>query len=175
MGIKSIVKRAAGGAGNAVAKLASLSPQQLAEVDERRQRYLSEMPSADDAAAVELTSRLIAAAGVEIYNAYLPQIDTMYVPIDATIEFDGRAFDAERNERYMRISKWVSDPEENSIEKLVNVYEALSTEFCNIALVFHRGRKSFLSGWTGKSSSLSLRPFRSGNSAGHGTDGLPSS
>ena len=61
MGIKSIAKRAAGKAGNAVAKLSALSPEQLREVDDRRQRYLSEMPSSDDANAVELTSRLIAA------------------------------------------------------------------------------------------------------------------
>ena len=87
MGIKSIAQKAAGKAGKAVAKLSSLSPEQLREVNERRQRYLSEMPSADDATAVELTSRLIAAAGVEIYNAYLPQIAGMYVPVEADAEY----------------------------------------------------------------------------------------
>lgn len=141
MGIKSIAKRAAGKAGNAVAKLSALSPEQLREVDDRRQRYLSEMPSADDATAVELTSRLIAAAGVEIYNAYLPQIAGMYVPVVADAEYDGAAFDARYNARFLNVTKWVSDPEENSLEKLVNVYEVLSSEECNIALVFHRGRR----------------------------------
>lgn len=141
MGIKSIAQKAAGKAGNAVAKLSSLSPEQLREVDERRQRYLSEMPSADDATAVELTSRLIAAAGVEIYNAYLPQIAGMYVPVEANAEYGGSAFDARYNARFLNVTKWVSDPEENSLEKLVNVYEVLSSETCNIALVFHRGRE----------------------------------
>lgn len=141
MGIKSIAKRAAGKAGNAVAKLSALSPEQLREVDDRRQRYLSEMPSSDDANAVELTSRLIAAAGVEIYNAYLPQIAGMYVPVVADAEYDGADFDARYNVRFLNVTKWVSDPEENSLEKLVNVYEVLSWEECNIALVFHRGRR----------------------------------
>ncbi len=141
MGIKSIAKRAAGKAGNAVAKLSALSPEQLREVDDRRQRYLSEMPSSDDANAVELTSRLIAAAGVEIYNAYLPQIAGMYVPVVADAEYDGTDFDARYNARFLNVTKWVSDPEENSLEKLVNVYEVLSSEECNIALVFHRGRR----------------------------------
>jgi hypothetical protein len=141
MGIKSIAKRAAGKAGNAVAKLSALSPEQLREVDDRRQRYLSEMPSSDDANAVELTSRLIAAAGVEIYNAYLPQIAGMYVPVVADAEYDGADFDARYNVRFLNVTKWVSDPEENSLEKLVNVYEVLSSEECNIALVFHRGRR----------------------------------
>ena len=140
MGIKSIAKRAAGKAGNAVAKLSSLSPEQLREVDELRQRYLSEMPSADDATAVELTSRLIAAAGVEIYNAYLPQIAGMYVPVEADAEYEGASFNARYNARFLNVTKWVSDPDENSLEKLVNVYEVLSSEECNIALVFHRGR-----------------------------------
>lgn len=140
MGIKSIVKRASGKAGDAVAKLSSLSPEQLREIDEKRQRYLSEMPSADDASAVELTSRLIAAAGIEIYNAYLPQVSSVYVPIIETAEYEGRPFDDQRNVRFLNITKWVSDPEENSIEKLVNVYETLSSAACNIALVFHRGR-----------------------------------
>ena len=142
MGIKSIAKRVAGKAGNAVAKLSSLSPEQLREVDERRQRYLSEMPSVDDATATELTSRLIAAAGVEIYNAYLPQMADMYVPVRADAEYGGADFDARYNVRFLDVTKWVSDPDENSLEKLVNVYEVLSSEECNIALVFHRGRKS---------------------------------
>ena len=140
MGIKSIAKRAAGKAGNAVAKLSTLSPEQLREVDARRQRYLSEMPPADDATAVELTSRLIAAAGVEIYSAYLPQIAGMYVPVQADAEYEGSSFNARYNARFLNVTKWVSDPDENGLEKLVNVYEVLSSEECNIALVFHRGR-----------------------------------
>jgi hypothetical protein len=142
MGIGSIVRRAAGRAGDGVAKLSSLSPDQIRDVDERRRSYLRDMPSGDDAAATELTNRLIAAAGIEIYNAYLPQIGSMYAPIEPTMDYDGRSFDVSCNLRHLNITKWVSDPEENSIEKLVNVYEVLSSAACNIALVFHRGRRS---------------------------------
>ena len=139
MGIKSLVKKAAGKAGNAVSKLSSLSPDQLEKIEDAREKYLGEMPSADDPVANELTSRLIAAAGIEIYSAYLPQIDKVYVPAESATEY-GRPFDAAHNERFINIAKWVSDPEENSLEKLVNVYNALSNERCNIALVFHRTR-----------------------------------
>lgn len=139
MGIKSLVKKAAGKAGNAVSKLSSLSPDQLEKIEDAREKYLGEMPSADDPVANELTSRLIAAAGIEIYSAYLPQIDKAYVPAESATEY-GRPFDAAHNERFINITKWVSDPEENSLEKLVNVYDVLSNERCNIALVFHRTR-----------------------------------
>ena len=44
MGIKSIVKKAAGKAGNAVSKLSALSPEQLEAVEEKRAAYLAEMP-----------------------------------------------------------------------------------------------------------------------------------
>lgn len=139
MGIKNLVKKAAGKAGNAVSKLSSLSPDQLVKIEDAREKYLGERPSADDPVANELTSRLIAAAGVEIYDAYLPQIDKVYVPAASSVEY-GIPFDAAHNERFINITKWVSDPEENSLEKLVNVYDALSNEHCNIALVFHRTR-----------------------------------
>ena len=145
MGIKSAIGGAigkvAGKAGNAVFKLSALSPGQLEEVEEKRAHYLEEMPSADDATAIEQTSRLIAAAGVEMYSAYLPQIGSVYLPLVSEVEYDG-PFDAARNIRFLNITKWVSDPEENSLEKLVNVYDVLSSDRCNIALVFHRNKLS---------------------------------
>ncbi len=139
MGIKGLVKKAAGKAGNAVSKLSSLSLDQLEKIEDAREKYLGTMPSADDPVANELTSRLIAAAGVEIYDAYLPQISKVYVPAESTAEYGG-PFDSAHNERFINITKWVSDPEENSLEKLVNVYDVLSNERCNIALVFRRTR-----------------------------------
>lgn len=141
MGIKSIVKKAAGKAGNAVAKLSSLSPEQLEEIEGKRAAYLAKMPSGNDPMAIELTSRLIAAAGIEIYSAYLPQISRVYVPVEADAEYAG-SFDPASNIRFFNITKWVVDSEENSLEKLVNVYDVVSTERCNIALVFHRTRHS---------------------------------
>lgn len=137
MGIKSIIKKAGGKAADTVAKLAVLSPEQLLEVQEQRERYLSQVPSMDDSSAEELTRRLLAASSTEIYNEYLQHIHDMYVPVKREIEYDG-AFHASHNIRFFNITKWVTDKKENSLEKLVNVYQVLSDESCNIALVFNR-------------------------------------
>ena len=139
MGIKQRIAKAAGKAGDTVARLATLSPEQLENVDRQRERYLSEMPDPTDREAEELTKRLLAAMGVEIYNAYLPKIRELYIPVDHNVEYDGE-FYTNYNIRYFNITKWVNDKKENNLEKLVNVYEVLSKENCNIALVFHRMR-----------------------------------
>lgn len=137
MGIKKVVTRAANSAGNVVAKASSLSSAQCEELGRQREQYLTEMPAMDDSVATELTNRLIAAAGVEIFDAYLPQMGAMYVPVDSSVEY-GASFKNEQNIRYFNITKWVVDATENSLEKLVNVYGVLAGEACNIALVFHR-------------------------------------
>lgn len=137
MGIKGIVKKAAGRAADGVSKLSSLSPEQLEQVQSRRDEYLSQMPNPNDSTAEELTKRLLAASSVEIYKAYLAQLKELYVPIERKVEY-GTDFDTARNIRFFNITKWVVDKSENSLEKLVNVYEVLSNEDCNISLVFHR-------------------------------------
>lgn len=137
MGIKNWVAKAGNRAADKVAKLAMLSPEQLEDMEKRRAQYLSQMPSSDDQAADELTKRLLAASSVEIYNAYLSQIQDIYVPLENDAEYK-RTFNTAHNIRYLNITKWVSNQKENSLEKLVNVYEVLSNEECNIALVFHR-------------------------------------
>ena len=137
MGIKGIVKKAAGKAADGVSKLSSLSPEQLDKVQSQRDEYLSQMPNPNDSTAEELTKRLLAASSVEIYKAYLAQLKELYVPIARQVEY-GTDFDTARNIRFFNITKWVVDKCENSLEKLVNVYEVLSNEDCNISLVFHR-------------------------------------
>lgn len=129
--------RAADKAGNAVATVSVLSSSQLDEVDEKRTAYLSEKPNPADEQAVELTNRLLATAAVELHNAYLPQLRNVYAPIDPSIEYP-TGFNADNNIRFMNITKWIVDPNEDSLEKLVNVYDVLSDEDCNIALVFNR-------------------------------------
>lgn len=106
-------------------------------MQERREEYLNQVPSMDDTAAEELTKRLLAASSIEIYNEYLQHIRDMYVPVKREIEYDG-SFSAAHNIRFFNITKWVTDKKENSLEKLVNVYQVLSDENCNIALVFNR-------------------------------------
>lgn len=137
MGIKSMIKKAGTKAADKVAKLAVLSPEQIEEIENRREEYLSQMPSSNDPTANELTSRLLAACGVEIYNAYLSQLQECYVPIEKDAEYSD-SFMPAHNIRYINITKWVTDTKENGIEKLVNVYQVLSNEDCNIALVFNR-------------------------------------
>lgn len=137
MGIKNAIMRAADKAGNAVATVSVLSSYQLDEVDKKRTAYLSEKPNPADEQAIELTNRLLATAAVELHNAYLPQLRNVYAPIDPSIEYP-TGFNADNNIRFMNITKWVVDPNEDSLEKLVNVYDVLSDEDCNIALVFNR-------------------------------------
>ncbi len=137
MGIKNAIIRAADKAGNAVSKVSALSSAQLDEVQEKREKYLAEKPSPNDAEAVELTNRLLATAAVEIHGAYLPQLRDVYLPIDPTVEYP-EGFDADHNIRFVNITKWIVDPDEDSLEKLVNVYDVLADEDCNIALVFNR-------------------------------------
>ena len=137
MGIKNMIAKAGSKAADKVAKLAVLSPEQLHAVQEKREAYLSEEPSMDDENAVELTGRLLAASSVEVFNEYLNHLQDMYVPVKREAEY-GTSFRTNYNIRYFEITKWVTNKKENSLEKLVNVYEVLSNEACNIALIFHR-------------------------------------
>ena len=114
MGIKTIVTKTAGKAADAVAKLSTLSPEQLQEIQDNREAYLSEKPEPDDVEAVELTKKLLAVCGVEIFNAYLPQIVELYTPVSSTAEYGGRQFDTNQKiplEQLLSISqqKYISN------------------------------------------------------------------
>lgn len=137
MGLKNFVNNAGEKAANKISKLSTLSKQQLEEVEKYKNEYLNQKPDPTDPNAVELTNRLLAASGIEIYNAYLPQLSDLYTPLKSDSEYVNN-FDANFNVRYFNITKWVADKKENNIEKLVNVYEVLSNEECNIALIFNR-------------------------------------
>ena len=123
-------------AGDKLAKLSKLTPGQIEDLQEKREKYLSEMPSMDDEAAIELTARLMAASSVEVFNSYLEQIKDVYLPEEFNAEYNEDTL--EKRICYFDITKWVSDKKENSLEKLVNVYQVLEDEDCNIALVFRR-------------------------------------
>ncbi|MCI9142699.1 MAG: DUF87 domain-containing protein [Lachnospiraceae bacterium] len=141
MGVKNVIKKIGQTAGDKVAKLSSLSPVQVEEVQLRREEYLLEKPNPNDKAARVCTERMMAASSVEIFNAYLPQLKELYLPIKKDAEYD-KLFQAEHNIRYFNITKWVTDKKENNIEKLANVYAVLSNEECNIALVFNRTQRN---------------------------------
>lgn len=138
--VKNWVVKAGQKAADNVATLSQLSPAQLSRIQAQKDQYMSEKPDPGDPQAVELTARLMAENGVEIFNSYLSQIRQLYLPLDPSAEY-GRQFESDFNIRYFNITKWVTDKEENSLEKLVNVYAVLSNEDCNIALVFNRTRE----------------------------------
>jgi DNA helicase HerA-like ATPase len=138
--VNNWVVKAGQKAGDRIASLSQLSPEQLSQIQIQKDKYMSEKPDPDDPQAVELTARLMAENGVEIFNSYLSQIRQLYIPLDPMAEY-GRKFEPNYNIRYFNITKWVIDKEENSLEKLVNVYAVLSNEDCNIALVFNRLRE----------------------------------
>ena len=137
MGIKNVVKKIGTKAGDTVTKLSVLSLEQLEKIQEEREKYLSQKTDPRDTASEELTSRLLAAGAVEIYNAYLKQIKQLYIPIEINTEYD-KQFNPNYNTRFINITKWITDKKEDHLDKLVNVYEVLSNEECNIALVFNR-------------------------------------
>ena len=136
--VKGALKKVEGKINSGIARRAALSPEELKAIEDSRDKYLQGKPDPTDPAEVALTMRLMAANAIEIYNAYLPLISDLYYPIQPETEYDGKRFDSAHNIRYFNITKWVIDKEENNLEKLVNVYESLSNENCNIALVFHR-------------------------------------
>ena len=129
-----IVKRIANKGGNIVAKASSLSSLQLENVEKNREEYLSEMPETDP----ESIKRFIGSYAVEAYEAYLPQLSKIYTPMLPADYSD--AIDHNRL-RYFEITKWVSDPSEDNMDKLTNLYHVLSDASCNLALVFCRKRK----------------------------------
>ena len=147
MGVKNWLTKKAQKASDKIAKLSALSPEQLEQIENNKERYYALLKEADPAGAVDLTEKLIAASAVEIFNAYLQQLSELYVPVkkeivakgnNDDIEFTEEIFSPNYNIRYFNITKWVTDKEENSLEKLINVYGVLSNEDCNIALIFHR-------------------------------------
>ena len=139
MGIRNLVARAYGKAGDKVAKLAALSPEQLKDMQQRRAAYLAEIPDPNDSAAEEMTARLLAASGVEIYNAYLPQLDDLYVPIRRNLEYEGKEFHISHNIRYFRITKWVTDKKENSLaNQSCSYYNKLYNRLFTFSVFFMR-------------------------------------
>ena len=138
--VASVAKKIGDGLADAQNKVSVLSPAQLKDIEDTKSKYYDEYfkenPSNDE--VEKLSNKLLGAASIEIYNAYLSQISELYKPIDNRIEYGDKSFNSNNNIRYINITKWVIDKKENSLEKLVNVYEVLSNEECNIGLVFNR-------------------------------------
>lgn len=121
-------------AGDGIATLSSLSPKQLQEVDAKRNAYLADRPDMTGKETQSVIQKNMGAIGIEVYQAYLQQLGTIYSPIDVVLD----DFDEDNRIRFFEITKWVRDSEEKSLDKLINVYHVLSKEDCNIALIYHR-------------------------------------
>ena len=131
---KTLVKVADKG-GNLIAKASGLTSAQLEKIEKLRENYLNEKPEFDE----EGIKRLLGTYSIEAYEAYLPLISSLYHPMALNRDNDEMAVN--NRIRYFEITKWVSDPTEDNVDKLTNMYQALSEEDCNVALIYHRDKK----------------------------------
>ena len=69
-----MIKKVATKAADGVSKLSELSPEQLEKVQDQMAAYRDQMPDLSGEAAEEYFRKQLAIAGVEVYNAYLPQL-----------------------------------------------------------------------------------------------------
>lgn len=131
-GAGKIAGKVANKGGNIVAKASGLSSAQLEKIEEKRNAYLMEKPETDP----ESIERLLGSYAIEAYEAYLPQLSELYRPMFIGEADDERSLD--NRIRYFEVTKWVTDPTEDNLDKLTNMYHVLSEENCNIALIFNR-------------------------------------
>lgn len=131
-GAGKIAGKVANKGGNIVAKASGLSSAQLEKIEEKRNAYLMEKPETDP----ESIERLLGSYAIEAYEAYLPQLSELYKPMFIGETDDERSLD--NRIRYFEVTKWVTDPTEDNLDKLTNMYHVLSEENCNIALIFNR-------------------------------------
>ena len=131
-GAGKIAGKVANKGGNIVAKASGLSSAQLEKIEEKRNAYLMEKPETDP----ESIKRLLGSYAIEAYEAYLPQLSELYKPMFIGEADDERSLD--NRIRYFEVTKWVTDPTEDNLDKLTNMYHVLSEESCNIALIFNR-------------------------------------
>lgn len=131
-GAGKIAGKVANKGGNVVAKASGLSSAQLEKIEEKRNAYLTEKPETDP----ESIERLLGSYAIEAYEAYLPQLSELYKPMFIGEADDERSLD--NRIRYFEVTKWVTDPTEDNLDKLTNMYHVLSEENCNIALIFNR-------------------------------------
>lgn len=137
--IKSGINKAAGKiadkGGNIVAKASGLTSDQLEKIEEKRNAYLSEKPETDP----ESIKKFLGLYAIEAYEAYLPQLAKLYKPMPIIDKGESDDEGSLNNRiRYFEVTKWVTDPTEDNLAKLTNMYHVLSEENCNIALIYNR-------------------------------------
>ncbi len=112
------------------AERAKLSVEQIKKIAKQREEWLEEEKSeAED----NVINNLLKSAEFHFSHSYLTRLHTDYLPIAE--ENSGKE---EEQIRVFEITRWVTDPEEDAIEKLANYYQVFSKSDCSIALLFHR-------------------------------------
>ena len=132
--VKNKIGKLADRGANMIATASSMSSEQLDEVEKQRQAFMHEKPETEP----EGIKRLLGAYAIEAFEAYLPQIETLYEPIPISSERSKDNRYIQNRVTYFEITKWVSDPSEDNVEKLVNVYQVVSGEDCSVALIYNR-------------------------------------
>lgn len=119
---------------DAVSKGAVLSPSDANYIAEKREEFYKLLSEKNGEDVIETIEYNLGEAAIEIHQAYLARLKDLYLPLDLIPD----SYNDSYRIRYFDITKWVIDAEEKSIDKLINVYESLDKEDCNIALIYHR-------------------------------------
>ena len=130
---KEVAQQALTMAADGIATAAQLSPAQAAEIDQARKNYLKS-ESAGEQDKLDVVSKCLNAIHAEVTQTYLPLVSSSYWPVT----WPDENFSPENRIRFFDITKWTVDSNENNLDKLVNVYQALSEERCAIALIYTR-------------------------------------
>ena len=110
------------------------SARKIEEIDRKRTEYLEQVTNTETTETKKAIEHNLGAIGVEVYLDYLNQLSKVYSPLSGTFNH----FEPDNRVRYFEITKWVTDTDEKSLDKLVNVYHVLNGEDCNVALIYHR-------------------------------------
>lgn len=111
--------------------MSSITSEQDKKIKESREDYFKKLKENDEV-AIEAKMNEYA---MEVYQTYLSYICKKYSPIR------NEAKNVDNRIRFFDITKWVIDKKEKNIDKLINVYQVLSQQECNIALIYTRNQQ----------------------------------
>ena len=110
-----------------------LSDEQKHEIAKMRAEYFCE-EHLGNSKVLSQVEKALGSLGIEVYKSYLPHVKEAYRPV---YDINGK-FNPENRMAYFDITRWVRDKEEKNLDKLINVYQVLANEECNIALIYTR-------------------------------------
>lgn len=111
--------------------------EQKKEIAEIRSQYFQK-ERLGGKGSLSQVEKALGSLGMEVYKTYLPYVKEIYIP---SYEISCN-FTPENRIVYFDITRWVRDKEEKNIDKLINVYQVLANENCNIALIYTRTNSS---------------------------------